>query len=47
MQSQLISSKIYPVVYGKVQLNIENNLKGLYIVRIITDNPVTLKVIKQ
>ena len=47
MQSQLISSKIYPVVYGKVQLNIENNPKGLYIARIITDNPITLKIIKQ
>jgi len=47
MQSQLISSKIYPVVYGKVQLNIENNPKGLYIARIITDNPTSLKIIKQ
>ena len=47
IQSQLISSKLYPVRYGKVQLNIENNPKGLYLARIITDNPITLKIIKQ
>jgi len=47
MQSQLISSKWYPVTNGKVQLNIENMPKGLYLVRVITNNPFTLKIIKQ
>jgi len=47
MQSQLISSKAYPIIYGKVSLNLENNPKGLYIARVILDNPITLKIIKQ
>jgi len=47
MQSQLISSKWYSVTNGKVQLNIENMPKGLYLVRVITNNPFTLKIIKQ
>jgi len=47
MQSQLISSKWYSVTNGKVQLNIENIPKGLYLVRVITNNPFTLKIIKQ
>jgi len=47
MQSQLISSKWYPTTNGKVQLNIENMPKGLYLVRVITNNPFTLKIIKQ
>ena len=47
MQSQLISSKTYPVRSGKVQLNIENKPKGLYLAKIITANPVILKLIKQ
>lgn len=47
MNSQLISSKIYTVNYGKVQLNIENKPKGLYLAKIITKNPFILKIIKQ
>jgi len=47
MQSQLISSKSYPVVFGKVELNIENNPNGLYIARVIIDTPITLKILKQ
>jgi len=47
MQSQLLSSKSYSVQYGKVQLNLENKPKGLYIARIITDKPISLKIIKQ
>ncbi|RXP63300.1 T9SS C-terminal target domain-containing protein [Lutibacter sp. HS1-25] len=47
MQSQLISSKTYPVIYGKVQLNIENKPKGLYLARVITDTIYTIKILKQ
>jgi len=45
--SQLISKRSYPVVYGRVQLNLSNNPKGLYIAKIQLDKPVTLKIIKQ
>lgn len=47
IHSQLISSKTYPVIYGKVYLNIENKPLGLYIAKINLDNPTTLKIIKQ
>ena len=47
MQSQLISSKSYPVIQGKVQINIENKPKGLYLAKIKTSKPYTLKIIKQ
>ncbi|MFD1294521.1 alpha-amylase family glycosyl hydrolase [Lutibacter holmesii] len=47
MQSQLISSKNYPVIHGKVQINIENNPKGLYLARIKISKPYTFKIIKQ
>jgi len=46
VQSQLISSKIYLVNSGKVQLNLESISTGVYLVRILTDNPVVLKIIK-
>ena len=44
--SQLISVKTYPVVYGKVQLSLENKPKGLYITKILLDQPVSIKIIK-
>jgi hypothetical protein len=47
MQSQLISSKTYPVINGKVLLNIENKPKGLYLARVITDTIYTIKILKQ
>ena len=47
IQSQLISVKTYPIVYGKVQLNIENHPTGLYIAKIKLEKPVSLKIIKQ
>ncbi|MDT8413544.1 MAG: T9SS type A sorting domain-containing protein, partial [Vicingaceae bacterium] len=45
--SQLISVKTYPVVYGKVQLSLENKPTGLYFAKVNLDNPVTIKIIKQ
>jgi glycosidase len=45
--SQLISVKTYPVVYGKVQLSLENKPTGLYFAKVNLDKPVTLKIIKQ
>ncbi|REE80035.1 putative secreted protein (Por secretion system target) [Lutibacter oceani] len=47
IQSQLISSKTYPVLYGKVQLNLENNPTGLYIAKVYLDDPISLKIVKQ
>jgi len=46
IQSQLIFIKTYPVIYGKVQLNIENQPTGLYIAKVQLDKPVILKIIK-
>ncbi|MFZ2282244.1 MAG: alpha-amylase family glycosyl hydrolase [Lutibacter sp.] len=45
--SQLISVKTYPVVYGKVQLSLENKPTGLYFAKVNLDEPVTIKIIKQ
>ena len=45
--SQLISVKTYPVVYGKVQLSLENKPTGLYFAKVNLAEPVTLKIIKQ
>lgn len=47
IHSQLISSKSYPIILGKIQLNIENKPKGLYIAKIISSQPITFKIIKQ
>jgi len=47
LYSQLISIKTYPIVYGKVQLDIANQPTGLYIAKIHVEKPVTLKIIKQ
>lgn len=47
MQSQLVSSKLYTVKAGKVQLNIENESTGIYIAKVLLDSPIALKIIKQ
>ncbi|WP_298370658.1 alpha-amylase family glycosyl hydrolase [uncultured Lutibacter sp.] len=47
IQSQLISSKIYPVLYGKVQLNLENNPTGLYFAKVYLEDTKLLKIVKQ
>ena len=46
MQSQLISSKTYAVNYGKAQLNIEELPRGLYLVKVKLNKPVTIKIVK-
>jgi endonuclease I len=45
--SQMISVKTYPVVYGKVQLSLENKPTGLYIAKVLLEEPITIKIIKQ
>ena len=47
IHSQLISIKTYPIIYGKVQISLENKPTGLYIAKVHLDKPVTLKIIKQ
>ncbi|UMB61831.1 alpha-amylase family glycosyl hydrolase [Lutibacter sp. A80] len=47
MQSQLISSKTYPVLYGKVQLNLENNPTGIYLAKIHLKEAILLKIAKE
>jgi hypothetical protein len=47
MSSQLISIKKYPVVFGKLQLSLANKPTGLYFAKVILDQPLTLKIIKQ
>jgi hypothetical protein len=47
MQSQLISIQTYSNVYGKIQLNLDNKPKGVYMVKLNLDKPIVLKVIKQ
>ncbi len=45
--SQLISVRNYPVEYGKVHLNLENQPTGLYIAKVLLNKPVSFKIIKQ
>lgn len=47
LQMQLISQKSYPVHYGKVELSLENQAKGVYFAKVESANPVTLKIIKE
>jgi len=44
---QLISTKKYPVVYGRVQLSLANKPTGVYFAKVLLDQPVTIKIIKQ
>ncbi|RXP64655.1 T9SS C-terminal target domain-containing protein [Lutibacter sp. HS1-25] len=47
MQAQLISSKMYPVEFGKVQLSLQDNPTGIYISKVYLDKPVILKIVKK
>jgi hypothetical protein len=47
VQIQSISKKSYPVINGKVQLNIENQANGVYFVKVGLANPMILKIIKK
>ena len=47
IQSQLISSKTYPITNSKVQLTIENNPAGIYFLKIYLKKPIELKIIKK
>ena len=46
INSKLISVKTYPVIYGEIQLSIEDKPLGIYIIKVLLDTPVYLKIIK-
>jgi hypothetical protein len=48
VQSSLLSSKVYPVTYGKIKLDIENQPSGVYFMKLnTTEEPLLLKLVKQ
>jgi hypothetical protein len=47
MNGQLILSGMYTVLDGKVALNIENEISGVYIAKVYLDIPVSLTIIKK
>lgn len=47
IHSQLISVKSYPIMYGRVQMNLEGKSSGTYLVKVLLDKPITLKIIKE
>ena len=47
ISSQLISSHIYQVINGKVQLDIRNNPNAVYLIKVYLENPVSVKIIKK
>lgn len=47
VQSQLVLTKNYSVTNGKIELNIEAMPTGVYFAKILLDEPVSLKLIKQ
>ena len=47
MNGQLISKQNYSNVYGRVQLNLDDKPKGVYVAKLNLDKPVVLKIVKQ
>ncbi len=47
IQSQIISSKVYNINVGEVQLTLENNKSGIYFAKIGTKQPKMIKVVKK
>jgi subtilisin-like proprotein convertase family protein len=47
IQGQLISKEKYPLITGKVQVSLEGKPTGVYIAKVILDQPVTFKIIKE
>lgn len=45
--SQLISKTSYTVQYGKVQLDLSSKPVGVYVAKILLDNPVNIKIVKK
>lgn len=45
--SQLISSELYTVNSGRIDLSLNNQPSGVYFAKIMTENPINVKVIKK
>ena len=47
LQLQLISSEKYPTINGKIHISLKNKPPGIYIVKVGSENPEMIKIIKQ
>lgn len=47
IRGQLITSKIYTVQLGQIQLNLKAHTSGVYFVKLMLDKPINLKIIKK
>jgi len=47
MDSQFVSRRIYPVVFGKVKLSIADQPAGVYVIKIESDIPASLMIVKK
>ncbi|WP_115878003.1 reprolysin-like metallopeptidase [Lutibacter oceani] len=47
LSSQLISSEVYQVINGKVQLDIQNKPNAVYLIKVHLESPVSVKIIKE
>ena len=47
LNGQLVSNRIYPILNGKVALSLENEVSGVYIVKVYLEKPVSLTIIKK
>ncbi len=47
LHAQLISSKIYPIVSGKVTINIQDKPDGIYFAEVLLERPINIKIVKK
>ena len=47
INSKLIFNKTCPIKYGKIQLSIEDQPSGIYIIKVFLNTPIYLKIIKK
>lgn len=47
IKSQVISSKVYPVISGKVHLDLEGKSNGVYFAELVLEKPFTVKILKK
>ena len=47
LNGQLISNGMYPILNGKVSLNLENEISGVYVAKVYLETPVSVTIIKK
>ncbi|WP_111708268.1 T9SS type A sorting domain-containing protein [Lutibacter citreus] len=47
LNSRLLSSKLYLIESGRINLSLKNKPSGIYIARVMSKNPVSVKIIKK